>query len=45
MKYLPRDSELYLRMPKFDLSTEIKATEVFQDLGLKSVFTGKYDYI
>jgi len=39
VKYLPRDSELYLRMPKFDLSTEIKATEVFQDLGLKSVFT------
>ena len=40
MQYLDLDVELYLRMPKFDLSTEIKATEVFKDLGLESVFTG-----
>ena len=45
VQYLDLDVELYLRMPKFDLSTEIKATEVFKDLGLESVFTGNGYFI
>jgi len=33
------NEEVFIRMPKFELTTDVKAKEIFQSLGLKSIFT------
>ena len=40
MKYT--QLEIKLRMPKFRLSSDLKANEILQNLGVKRVFTGKF---
>jgi len=39
VEYVEKTTEVFIRMPKFDLTTDVKATDVFQSLGLKSIFT------